>query len=251
MSIRRTFKVAGLLAVVAGSLLVSGCVGIVRAGELHTESRSVALDGAESVRAEIDVDSGDLQVSGGAQENLLAARFTSNVASGKPQIDYDLSGDRGTLKVWQPETTRPNINIGSVRREWDLRLNDRVALDELTMRTGVGDADVNLASLSPSKLKVESDTGDLNVDLAGEWKRDLEATIETDVGEIGVMLPSDIGVHVDVDTGVGSVNTTGLLKDSGVHGTNAYVNDGFGKSKRELRIRVNSNVGDVDLEVGR
>jgi hypothetical protein len=248
MRVSRTLMVAGLLALVTASLLVSGRFGIVRAGELRTGSRSVALDGAKSVQAEVDVDSADLRVSSGPQEDLLNARFASNVAGGKPHIDYDVSGDRGTLEGWQSETGDSNVPLGAIRREWDLRLSDQVALDELTASTDLGDADLDLAALSPSKLNVKSDTGDLDVNLAGDWKRDLKATIQRDVGEIAVRVPRDVGVRIDVDTGVGDVNVSGLQQVTGTQGTNAYVNEAFGKIERTLRIQVNSSVGDVDQE---
>jgi len=245
----RTLKVAGLLAVAAASLLVSGCLGTVRAGELHTESRAVALDGVESVRAEVDIGSGDLQVSGGGREDLLAARFTSNVAGKKPRIVYDLSGDQGTLKVHQPETNSPNITIGNVRRKWDLRLNDRVPLDGLRISADTGDTNLDLTGLAIRKLNVELGTGELNVDLDGEWKQDLEPTIQADTGNTTLRLPGDVGVRVDVEGGIDNVNATDLLQDTDAKGSNTYVNDTFGESEKTLLISIENGVGEVDLEV--
>jgi hypothetical protein len=86
------FKVFGLLTMVVVMLLaVSGCVGRgpgVRVGDLQTESRSVALEGADSVRVEIDMGAGELDLGGGAAE-LLEADFSYNVAELKPEVEYD------------------------------------------------------------------------------------------------------------------------------------------------------------------
>ena len=136
-----------------------------------------------------------------------------------------------------------------MRRKWDLRLNDRVLLDGLRINADTGDTNLDLTGLAISKLNVESGTGELNVDLDGEWKQDLEATIQADTGNTTLRLPGDVGVRVDVEGGIDNVNATGLLQDTDAKGSNTYVNDTFGESEKTLLISIENGVGDVDLEV--
>ena len=80
----------GALMIVVILLAANGCVGEgrrIRLGELQTESQSVELGGVESVRVELDMGAGELDVAGGA-DGLLDAGFTYNVAGYKPEVSY-------------------------------------------------------------------------------------------------------------------------------------------------------------------
>src|SRR5512134_1970485 len=85
--------------VLVAALLIAGCAPRARVGELRTESQSVELGDAKSVRVEINFGAGNLEVAGGA-EKLLEADFTYNVAELKPEVEYTA----GTLALRQPES---------------------------------------------------------------------------------------------------------------------------------------------------
>ena len=61
--------------VLFAALLLTSCGSQARVGGLRTESQSVELRDAKSVRIEINMGAGDLQVTGGA-EKLLEGDFT-------------------------------------------------------------------------------------------------------------------------------------------------------------------------------
>jgi hypothetical protein len=58
-------------------------------------------------------------------------------------------------------------------------------------------------------------------------------------------LPSDVGVRIEVDTGIGSVDTNGLSKDG-----DTYTNGAYGESDVTLRINIEGGVGKINLDVG-
>ena len=266
METRMNTKVIALLAVVVLLVAVTGCtLGAtrLRVGKLVTESESVELGGATSVRTEINMGAGELSVTGGAEE-LLEADFIYNVAELKPEVKY--SG--GTLTVRTPDT---KSDFGSLwdlddyRYEWYLRLNDDVAM-ELNVNVGAGTTDLELGSLSLTRLDVDTGAGEVTVDvsgaasltrldidigagkvkvdLTGKWERDVDVDIKGGVGELTVWLPKDAGVRVDVQTGIGKVNATGLTKDG-----DDYVNAAYGTSDATLRIGIDGGVGAINLEV--
>ncbi len=259
-------RVIVLLAAVMVLLVTLSCAQTgtrVRVGELRTKSESVELDGAESVRANLTIAAGELNVSGGA-DGLLNADFTYNVAELEPEVEY--SG--GTLTVRNPDvdvTVDSWWDLDDYRHEWDLRLNDDVSM-EMIVRMGAGEADLELGSLSLTRLDVETGAGEVTIDLAdsstltrlnvdvgvgqttvdltGDWQDDLDVDIAGGVGELILLLPSGVGVRVDVVTGLGDVNTRGLSKDG-----NEYVNDAYGESEVTLRIDITAGVGNIRLEV--
>jgi hypothetical protein len=262
---RRKLRTIGLLVLVVVLFVANGCIGRgrrLRIGALQTESRTVERGGAESVRVEIAMGAGELDVAGGAGE-LLDADFTYNVAEFKPQVEYD----DGLLVVRQPEFEgRASIwDVDDYRYEWDLRLNDDVPI-EMSVDLGAGRADLELGSLSLTGLDIDAGAGEVSVDLSGassltrlnvdigagkltldltgDWQEDLDAKIEGGVGGATLRLPRGVGVRVEAEGGLGAINARGLTKDG-----SAYVNDAYGQSDVTLRIDVEAGVGAIDLEL--
>lgn len=251
------------LAIVAVLVTTGGCRRGARVGKLQTRSETVELGSAASVRVEVLMGAGQLDVTGGATE-LLEADFIYNVAELKPEVEYDGS----TLSVRTPDI---DVGIGALwdlddyRYEWELRLNDDVPM-EMQINVGAGDSDLKLGSLSLTRLNVEggagevlvdlsgssfltwlsvvTGVGDLTVDLTGAWQNDLDAIIMSGVGTRTVILPSDIGVRVKVETDVGDVDAAGLTKEG-----QYYTNDAYGQSEVTLHIEVEGGVGGIDLRV--
>jgi len=208
--------------------------------KLETESESVELAGAESVRVKIEMGAGELKVAGGSDE-LLSADFTYTIGACKPRIEYSVSGSRGFLIVEQPKV---EWGFRRYRCEWDLYLNSSVPMD-LSVDLGAGEGYLELGSLSLTELDVDMGVGDITVDLVGDWKNDLDASIDGGVGEITLLLPPDVGIRIDATRGIGAINAYGLKREG-----SAYVNDAYGESEVTLRINVDLGVGKVNLELG-
>jgi hypothetical protein len=224
---------------VAALFLVScGTQGI---GDLQRESRSVDLDNAQSVRAELKMGAGELNLTGGA-DALVEGDFAYNVADWKPEVNYDVTGDAGELSVEQGSGEDVPVG-GEVRNEWDLRLNDDVPID-LNVEMGAGESDLDLDSLTLTGLDLQMGAGKTTVDLTGDYDRDLSATIEGGVGEATVRLPSAVGVKVNAEGGLGTINAQGLQREG-----DAYVNDAYGDSDVTLDVDVRGGVGRINLEV--
>jgi hypothetical protein len=210
-------------------------------GELVTESESVDLDGAESVRVEIGMGAGELKVAGGASK-LLEADFTYNVAELKPEVVY--SG--GTLTVMTPDLDERVASLRDTddyRYEWDLRFNDDVLMD-LSVNLGAGDIDLQLADLSLSELDVNVGAAKGTIDLTGDRARDLDVTVDAGVGNLTLRLPGNVGVRVNIDAGVGDVDARGMTKDG-----NVYTNAAYGESAVTLRIDIRAGVGKINMEL--
>jgi len=225
--------------VLVAALLLTGCGSGARVGALQSVSQSVELGDAKSVRVEINVGAGDLKVTGGA-EKLLEADLTYNVAELKPELEYT----DGTLVVRQPNVEGLPVlrGITDYRNEWGLRLYDQVPMD-LRVDMGGGVSDLQLASLSLTRLDVILGAGKSTIDLNGDWARDLDATINAGAADVSVRLPRDTGVRVEVDRGPAMIEASGLRQDGDV-----YTNAAYGVSKMTLHVRIKAGIGRISLE---
>jgi hypothetical protein len=226
--------------ILSATLLLAGCAPRARVGELRSESQSVELGDARSVRVEINFGAGDLEVTGGA-EKLLDADFTYNVDRLKPEVEFA----DGTLVLRQPDNEGiPDLRgITDFRNEWALRLNDEVSID-LSVDVGAGSSDLRLADLSLTGLAITLGAGRSTIDLSGDWARDLDVTIKAGAGDITVRLPRDVGTRVQVDAGVGTIESPGLEQDG-----NRYTNATYGESDVTLHVDIDAGVGQINLEV--
>ncbi len=226
--------------VLFAAVLLAGCGSQARVGALQTESQSVELEDAKSVRVQINLGAGNLQMTAGA-EKLLEAGFTYNVALLEPEVEYT----DGTLVVRQPETEGMPVlrNITDFRNEWDVRLYDAVPMD-LTVDVGSGVSDLQLAGLSLTGLDVTLGTGESTIDLSGDWARDLDITIDAGAAGVTVRLPRAVGVRVEVDRGPTVIDAPDLARDGDV-----YTNEAYGVSDVTLHIHVEAGIGWLNLEL--
>ena len=225
-------------AVLLGSCGAQGQEGV---GEMQNESRSVQPKDAKTVRAHLVMGAGELKV-GGAADALMEANFSYNVADWKPQIDYDVNDDTGELTVKQGSGDGGRLG-GGARNEWDLRLNDYVPTD-LVVEMGAGESDLDLDSLALTGLDLQMGAGGTTVDLTGDYAQDFDASIEGGVGEATVLVPSEVGVRVRAEGGLGKINAEGFQREG-----EAYLNDAYGDSDVSLNVDVQGSVDSINLEV--
>jgi hypothetical protein len=229
-----------LVVLLVGAAVFLGSCGTQGVGELQRESRAVDLENAQTVGAELRMGAGELNVTGGA-DALMEGDFAYNVAAWQPEVNYGVSGDTGELSVEQG--SGEGVGLGEARNEWDLRFNDEVPID-LRVEMGAGESDLDLDSLDLTGLNLAMGAGETTVDLTGDYERDLAATIEGGVGEATVRLPSQVGVRVNAEGGLGRINAGGLQREG-----EDYVNDAYEDSDVNLEVEVRGGVGEINLEV--
>jgi hypothetical protein len=195
------------------------------------EARSVPLGDAKEAEVKIQIGAGEIRLDGGAKE-LLDADFTYERASQKPEIDYQVHSGRGELSVRLAEGGRT-----------DIRLKDDVPMD-LEVKLGAGKSTLNVGSLALRKLNVNIGVGECTVDLAGDWKENLKASIKGGIGSATIRLPEDTGVRVRARGGIGEIRR-GPLQQKG----DAFVNEAYGKTPVTLDIEVEGGIGEINLEV--
>jgi hypothetical protein len=210
-------------------------------GKMRHGSKSVDPKDAQSVRAQLKMGAGELHITGGADQ-LMEGDFSYNVAEWKPEVSYDVGGEKGELVVRQGSANSGSLGA-KARNEWEISLNDEMPTD-LVVQMGAGESDLDLDSLTLEGVDLKMGAGKSTVDLTGDYAKGFDATIEGGVGEVTVMLPSGAGVKAKADGGLGKINAEGLKKVG-----DAYVNDAYGESDVTLDVDVRGGVGQINLEV--
>lgn len=238
-----------LVLLAAGVLLLSGC-GLqltdftVETGPTVVETQTVQSLGAQAVDADVRLGVGRLTINGGATD-LMTGTFTYNVPAWKPEIEYELNGNIGDLKISQPgEETANNIpNPTSVEYSWDLRFSNWMPL-ALSVDMGVGAGELNLRGLNLTELDVTSGVGTTTVDLGGLWVNSFQSQIRLGVGKTTLIVPSQVGVQLRTRSGLGNVLVYGLVQNGDV-----YHNSQYGVSPVTLDIEILGGVGTTEVRL--
>ena len=210
-------------------------------GKMQEESKSVDLKNADSVRAQLNMGAGELNVTGGADQ-LMDGDFSYNVSEWKPKVGYDVNGQKGELLVKQGGANSGSLGA-KARNEWDINFNEEVPTD-LVVKMGAGESELDLDSLTLKGVDLKMGAGKSTVDLTGDYAQSFDASIQGGVGEVTIMLPSGVGVKAKAEGGLGKINAEGLKKVG-----DSYVNDAYGESDVTLDVDVRGGVGQINLEV--
>ena len=194
---------------------------------------TVERKGSEPVSVHVRMPAGDLKLSGGASK-LLEADFRYSEREGKPQVSYQ--GD--ALEISQ---IGQKFNFGRSENTWDLRLADNIPM-ELTVDMGAGQSEVKVGDLAINRLAMHVGAGQVIADLTGNWKDDLDATIQGGVGHAVILLPEDVGVRVHATGGIGSINADKLQRNG-----SEYTNELYDKSPVNLRLEISGGIGNIEL----
>ena len=210
-------------------------------GKMQEVSKSVDFKNADSVSAQLKMGAGELHITGGADQ-LMEADFSYSVSELKPKVSYDVNGQKGELLVKQGSANSGSLD-GKARNEWDINFNDEVPTD-FRVEMGAGESNLDLDSLALTGLDLQIGAGKTTVDLTGDYTRGFDASIEGGVGEATVLVPSEVGVRVRAEGGLGKINAGGFRREG-----QAYVNDAYGDSEVTLDVDVRGGVGTINLEV--
>jgi hypothetical protein len=169
------------------------------------ESRTVDLEDAKSVNSSVQTSAGQLTISGGSSR-LLDADFGFSDSYASPRVDYHIDSGVGQLTISQD------------------------------------DRNTHFRDLLLTRLRVDMGAGQVDVDLTGNRKKDLDADIEGGVGQATIRLPTKVGVVVHASGGLGTINAHGLK-----HEGDEYSNDAYGKTPATIHLKVQGGIGQINL----
>lgn len=212
-------------------------------GELRTLSGVIDAAGAGALSVEITLTYGSLSLTGGAEQALLAHFLYDEAHWQPPFVRYVINREGlGRVLVSQRTSPRPGPDLGP--NDWMIQLNDELPLD-LAVRIGDGDGVLQLGGLPLTELDVWPGTGELTLDLGGDWKQSLAARVHSGHGRVTVCLPKQVGVRVVANGGPGALTST----DGLVPGENGgLVNAAYATSPVTLDLAIDPGLGSVLLQ---
>ena len=230
-------------------------------GHWNEKSLLIPVDGAKSANINLEMKAGELIIDG-SPEDQHNSEILYHAHGSVPKISHSVHNGVADIKISQASYKKRHF-WDDHENKWNLQLNEDFPLN-LTANLDLADADLRLGNLNlisvyldismgsvyvdltenptPRWIYVDSSAGDVVLNLKGDWKRDLNATVDTSIGDIELMLPSKTGVRIRADLDLGTIEQTGL-KRMGEY----YVNEAFGRSNSTLYLDLSADMGDIEL----
>jgi len=253
-------------------------------GEMEEYTEEVSSAGVSSARVKIEQGIGDLSIAAGDPALLFSGVFRTNVAEWAPAVSWQngrLDIEQGTTtgmpgagaeNQWElafsPDVELDmELEIGAVDCELDMgglaltRLSiesgasdlvlrfdepNRAEMERLRIQVGAANVDVgSIGNASPQNVRIDGGVGNITLDLRGAWVSSSDIRITAGSGMLVLRLPRDVGVRVEMEGGLGSIEADpDLHYEDGV-----YTNDAYGDAALNLLIEVTVGVGSVELEL--
>ncbi|HET7458080.1 MAG TPA: LiaF domain-containing protein [Gemmatimonadaceae bacterium] len=154
---------------------------------------------------------------------------------GAVEADLDLTGLRiGQLSV-ESGASEAAVRFGSPNLE---------RMRELDLRVGAaGLRAVGLANANAPDVRVEAGVGDVDLDFSGAWTQDVALSVQVALGDVKMHVPPDVGVRVEVQRWLASVDLDGMTKRG-----DAYYSDNWDAAPRKLRVVARTTFGKLRLD---
>ncbi len=178
-----------------------------------------------------------------SSSKLLDVKVVSSF--GKPDISVNQRGSTAKISVEQAERSFffiPGIvSNGGGREDCELNLN-RDVIWALDLKTGVSQSIINLEDIKFNKLSAETGVGAVKF-ILGDMGIDADMELDAGVGELTIVIPKDVGVRVDVDTGLGAIDLPGSWQRKG----DTYTNSKYSQANTNINLTIKQGIGKVEI----
>ncbi|TPV96957.1 MAG: hypothetical protein B7733_02085 [Myxococcales bacterium FL481] len=200
-------------------------------------ARVIPREDVTRLAVKAEVASGELRIAAG-ECDLAEVSVSKSGVNARPQVHFDRDNGAGRLVL---------VEKGRARRaassSWDVCLS-RAVPTALAVSVGAGESVLDVGELDLRILDVSVGAGQIDLDLSG-LQRPLQADIQGGVGSISIDTPPTLGVRVDADRGIGSLDVSGLRETD-----DGWVNDAYRDDATALVLDINVGIGSIEVGVG-
>lgn len=153
---------------------------------------------------------------------------------GAVSADLDLGGLRLTGLEIATGASRTVLDISEPNTErMRLALMDIGAAEFTALRLG---------NLNTSSLEVDAGVGDITLDFSGDLQRDMEVSIDMGLGSLELRIPEGVGVRLEKDTFLASIDTEGLVKRG-----DAYFSTDYAEADVHINLNIDAAFGSIKV----
>ena len=221
----------------------------IRSGDARTLYKMDLRYDAEHFEPVVDVSRRSLELGTRTLGNNLNLKGDNDIG----EMEVELSTGVPMDLVLEFGAVRANLDLGGLHLE-DLELStgaseSTVEFSEPTQgrvrsaEFNVGAADFsaeNLGNLRADRLEVSAGVGEVTLDFGGDWDGNMRVDVSMGLGALEIHVPGNVGVMVDKDSFLTSLEADWLEKDGGV-----YYSSNWGSADHRLTVNIGAAFGSI------
>ncbi len=154
---------------------------------------------------------------------------------GAVRADMDLGGIPLTRLEIETGASQTLIDISEPNSETMSRANMDVGAAEFTVR--------NLGNLNAEVIDVDAGIGDIDLSFTGDWRQNARVSIDMGLGSLVLRFPRGLGVRLEKDTFLTSLDSEGLIKRG-----DTYFSLDYDESEYQITVDVDAAFGSIRVE---
>lgn len=186
-----------------------------------------------------------------------ATRGLSRDGASLQELDLAVSPDVPASLVFELGMAGANIQLGGISL-WRLELvssagESSVAFDapnqircsELSVKAGAAELRVTgLGNARCQSIELKGGVGDVTLDFTGDWMagESTSAEVKLGIGALVLRFPPDLGVEIEVDRFVASIEAPGMVRQN-----NRLVSENYERADSRLMLSIATAFGDIKV----
>lgn len=210
--------------------------------KVREQNNTFNVSNLKTVNVGINLKVGTLNINS-SNSNNISSKIIFNKSEWKPIIEDIKNNNSEDLNISQPNMSKISKSNKDINK-WKLNFSENVPVN-MTIKTGVGDVTADLRKVQLNKLDIDMGTGKLNLDISGDYKKNLNVNLNCGVGETTIHFPKNIGVKVKIKKHfiAKAIDSTWFTNNG-----DEYTNSNYGKTNVTIYAIVNANVGKINIE---
>jgi hypothetical protein len=161
----------------------------------------------------------------------------------RTELLLEFGAVRADLDLGGMTLTELDLQTGASESTVDFSAPNRTRMRSAELQVGAADfTATNLGNLNADRLDFSAGVGEVVLDFGGEWSRDLEVQVAMGLGSLELRIPEDIGVRLNKDSFLTSLDAPALVKDG-----DRYYSKNWDEADRRMTIDIDAAFGSIRI----
>lgn len=155
----------------------------------------------------------------------------------EPFEKFSRTEKEANIIIYHSPVTKKRIS-NNIKNNWELKLNNQIIYN-LSIETGAINMDSNLSGFKVEKLVIKSGVSNINLVVPNYNSKII---INTGVSNIDIAIPKDVGVILNINSGITIKNLDDFIKRN-----DTYVSNNYDNSEFKTEIEIDCGVSNINI----
>ena len=159
-------------------------------------------------------------------------------------LDMDFGAVRADIDLGGIALTRLEISTGASETLIDISQPNPETMSRASIDVGAAEFTVrNLGNLNTQLIEIDAGVGDIELGFGGDWRQNARVSVDMGLGSLVLRFPRGLGVQLEKDTFLTSLDSEGLVKRG-----DTYYSLDYDESEYQITVDIDAAFGSIRVE---